>query len=51
MVALDKDGFKKVNYSELPYLMLQAIRDLKAENDNLRQRIQLLESATASRLP
>jgi len=25
-----------VNYSELPYLMLQAIKDLKAENDSLR---------------
>jgi len=45
MVSVDKDGFKNVNYSELPYLMLQAIRDLKAENDNLRDRIQRLENA------
>jgi hypothetical protein len=39
MVSVDKRGFKTVNYSELPYLMLQAIRDLKAENDDLRQRL------------
>jgi len=26
-----------VNYSELPYLMLQAIRELKAENDSLKE--------------
>jgi hypothetical protein len=52
MVSVNKRGFKTVNYSELPYLMLQAIRDLKAENDDLRQRltnenerIQRLESA------
>ena len=45
MVSVDKDGFKNVNYSELPYLMLQAIRDLKAENDSLRERVQQLENA------
>jgi hypothetical protein len=26
-----------VNYSDLPYLMLQAIRELKAGNDSLRE--------------
>jgi prefoldin subunit 5 len=26
-----------VNYSELPYLMLQAIKDLKSENDTLKE--------------
>jgi len=43
MVSLDKKAFKQVNYSELPYLMLQAIRELKAENDSLKERIQRLE--------
>jgi hypothetical protein len=50
MVSRDAGGFKKVNYSELPYLMLQAIRDLKAENDDLRDRIQRLEEKAASPL-
>ena len=43
MVSIDKQGFKQVNYSELPYLMLQAIRELKAENDSLKERIEHLE--------
>jgi Chaperone of endosialidase len=37
MVSPGADGFKRVNSSELPYLMLQAIRELKAENDSLRE--------------
>jgi hypothetical protein len=36
MVSLDEGGFKRVNYGGLPFLMLQAIRELKAENDSLR---------------
>jgi hypothetical protein len=36
MVSVDEGGFKRVNYGELPYLILHAIRDLKAENDSLR---------------
>jgi hypothetical protein len=47
MVSTDKNGFKKVNYSELPYLMLQAIRDLKTENDNLRERVAQLQTQQA----
>jgi hypothetical protein len=39
MVSTDQNGYKKVNYSELPYLMLEAIRDLKAENDKLREQV------------
>jgi len=50
MVTIDEAGFRRVNYGELPYLMLQAIRELKAENDNLRERIQRLEAA-ATRTP
>ena len=33
LVSTDENGFKAVNYSKLPYLMLQAIRELKLEND------------------
>jgi hypothetical protein len=39
MVATDERGYKMVNYSELPYLTLQAVKELKAENDTLRARI------------
>jgi hypothetical protein len=37
MVATDERGYKAVNYSELPLLLLQAVRELKSENDTLRQ--------------
>jgi hypothetical protein len=49
MVSLDKKGFKRVNYSELPTLMLQAIRELKAENDSLRQELKAEEERWAAR--
>jgi hypothetical protein len=37
LVSQDKQGFKAVNYSELPLLLLQGIRDLGAQNQNLRE--------------
>ncbi len=43
MVSVDKDGFNRVNYSPLPLMMLEAIRELKAENDDLKKRIDALE--------
>jgi len=39
MVSADAHGFKMVNYSELPYLTLAAIRELKTENDALRSQL------------
>ncbi len=39
LVADDEQGFKVVRYNKLPFLMLQAIKDLKAENDRLKQRL------------
>ena len=39
MVTTDEHGFKMVNYSELPYLTLAAIRELKFENDSLRAQL------------
>jgi len=39
LVTEDARGLKQVNYSELPYLMLQGIRELKAENDSLREQM------------
>ena len=35
MVGVDAHGYRTVNYSELPYLLLGAVRELKAENDAL----------------
>jgi hypothetical protein len=50
LVATDADGFKAVDYSQLPLLAIQAIKELKAENDasrvendGLKQRVAELE--------
>jgi hypothetical protein len=45
LVAADKDGYKMVHYEKLPFLMLEAIKELKEENDSYRQRIQEQEAA------
>jgi hypothetical protein len=34
LVGLDEHGYKTVNYSEIPLLLLQAIKDLRGEKDN-----------------
>ena len=39
LVGEDEQGYKVVHYQKLPLLMLQAIKDLKAENETLRIRI------------
>ncbi|HXM99007.1 MAG TPA: tail fiber domain-containing protein [Candidatus Dormibacteraeota bacterium] len=44
MVSVDKDGFNRVNYSGLPLLMLQAIRELKAEKDKLQEELKTKEA-------
>jgi hypothetical protein len=36
MVAVDQHGYKAVNYSQLPVLLLQAVRELKAEVEALK---------------
>jgi hypothetical protein len=52
LVATDSDGYKAVDYSQLPLLAIQAIKELKAqndarntENDALKQRIADLEKS------
>ena len=45
LVSQDKKGFKAVNYSELPLLLLEAIRELNSENRALQSRIEALEAA------
>ncbi|MGH9948331.1 MAG: tail fiber domain-containing protein [Pyrinomonadaceae bacterium] len=38
LVATDEQGFKLVNYSKLPLYTIQAVNQLKAENDTLMRR-------------
>jgi hypothetical protein len=45
LVATDSDGYKAVDYSQLPLLTIQAVKDLKSENDALKQRVADLEKA------
>lgn len=41
LVVTDSEGYKAVKYNELPFHMLQAIKDLKKENDALKQQIKM----------
>jgi probable HAF family extracellular repeat protein len=43
LVVTGDDGFKAVDYSKLPLLTVQAVRELKSENDALKQRVAELE--------
>jgi hypothetical protein len=40
LVATDEKGFKAVNYSKLPLLTIQAVKELKTENDALRAEVE-----------
>jgi hypothetical protein len=44
MVSTDEGGYKRVNYGELSYLMLQAIRELKVEKDELQEEMKTKEA-------
>jgi hypothetical protein len=43
LVASDNDGYKAVDYSKLPLLTIQAMKELKAENDTLKQQVSQLK--------
>jgi hypothetical protein len=45
LVVTNDDGFKALGYSELPLLTIQAVKDLKTENDSLKQRVAELEKS------
>jgi Chaperone of endosialidase len=47
LVTTDEDGFKAVDYRELPLLAIQAIKELKERNDVLEQRLKALEALVA----
>jgi hypothetical protein len=36
MVTMGNDGYRRVNYGQLPYLLLEGVRELKESNDSLR---------------
>jgi len=43
-VVTGSDGFKSVAYDELSAIAIQAIKELKAENETLKKRIEALET-------
>jgi hypothetical protein len=44
MVSKDERGYKMVDYSKLPLLLLQAVKDLKAENESLQRRNAIIDA-------
>ncbi|HMY72622.1 MAG TPA: tail fiber domain-containing protein, partial [Blastocatellia bacterium] len=56
LVSTDAQGFKQVDYSKLPLLTIQAVKELKAQNDalqaanrELQQRLAQIERALGKR--
>jgi hypothetical protein len=47
LVVTRTDGYKAVDYSELPMLTIQAVKELKAENDELKRRLAAVERVLA----
>jgi hypothetical protein len=47
IVVTGEDGLKAVDYSKLPLLTIQAVKELKAENDALKERLSEIEHALA----
>jgi hypothetical protein len=39
LVVTGEDGFKAIDYSKLPMLTIEAVKELKAENDDLKRRL------------
>ena len=50
LVRTDEQGYKAVNYSDLPLYTIQALKELKAENDGLKERVEALEAIIEQRL-
>ena len=44
IVVTNDDGFKAVDYSKLPLLTIQAVKELKAENDALKAQGDVLKA-------
>ena len=48
LVTKDEEGYRAVNYSKLPLMMLQAIKEMKAEQDLLKQQNAALQTRLAT---
>jgi endosialidase-like protein len=44
LVAENDEGFKSVEYTKLTAVLIEAVKELKAENEKLQQRIEMLEN-------
>jgi len=44
VVSTDTDGYKAVDYGRLPAVLIEAVKELKTENDLLRERVANLEA-------
>ncbi len=45
LVVTGSDGYKRVDYAKMTAVLIEAVKELKAENDALKTRIEALESA------
>jgi hypothetical protein len=50
LVVTNDDGYKAIDYSKLPLLTIQAMKELKSENDTLQDRVKELERIVAELL-
>ena len=48
LVSTDAKGFKRVDYGEIPLLLLEGVRELKSRNDSLRARVEEQQKQIAS---
>ncbi|MCP4712092.1 MAG: hypothetical protein GY869_26010 [Planctomycetes bacterium] len=44
LVAEDDQGYKSVEYTKLTAVLIEAVKELKAENEQLKQRLEILEN-------
>jgi hypothetical protein len=43
LVVTNDDGYKAVDYTKLPLLTIEAVKELKTENDELKRRLAEVE--------
>ncbi len=45
LISMYKDGYRRVDYAKLTAVLIEAVKELKSENESLKQRIEALEGA------